>query len=231
MLTMLPLDLITQSQVIKARYVFAVATFQKHRGQGISTRLLDAAHQHMLSQGVAASVLVPALPSLFDFYQRRGYEARFYLDSLKLLPRNINSAADAALTPLSAPDYLRLRGAAFSGSGLFARWDMEALAFMIASTREDGGGALHIRTARGEGCCLYERLDGGVRITELALVGLPWQDAVSILHQHLNAPVYTLRMPQGTLPDADVLPFGMIHWFIDSPALQGEAPYLSLAKD
>lgn len=233
MLSMLPLDLNANGLVLPARYVFAVATFKAFRGQGISTGLLKAVHAHMRKTGAAASVLVPATPGLFDFYGKRGYETLFYLDSLRLSPSDMEKAPSGArITPLSAPQYLRLRNQAFSRSALYARWNQEALSFIIDGLNEPGaGGALHIETPQGEAGCLYERRDGGVRVTELALGDMPWQSALAALHQRLNAPAYTLRMPRGSLPGADQLPFGMIHWFAGPPALSGEAPYLSLAKD
>ncbi len=232
MLTMLPVELAAPGSSFPARYIFAVATLKAFRGQGISTRLLEAAHSHMRQTGAAASLLVPATPSLFDFYGRRGYKAAFYLDSLVLSPGDFPPPDPAALVKdCAAADYLRLRDRAFSGSSLYARWDAAALSYVIEGFRREGGGALRIRLSKGEACCLYERRDGGVRVTELALAGLNWQGAMAAIHQRLNAPRYTLRMPQGTLPGADQMPFGMIRWFTDPPALSGGAPYLSLAKD
>ena len=153
MLSMLPISLVTQEKTLPARYVFAVATFRKFRGQGISSQLMEAAHAHMQKEGMAASLLVPASKSLFDFYRKRGYETRFWLDSLSLSAHDIaQPPPDAIISPLRAKDYFRLRNQAFSVSALFARWDEEALAFMIASAREDGGGALYIKTSQGKAC-------------------------------------------------------------------------------
>ncbi len=232
MLSMLPITLVTHSETLSARYVFAVATFKQFRGQGISSQLLEAAHTHMQEAGMAASILVPASPSLFDFYGKRGYETAFYLDSLTLFPQELSVAPpDTSISPCSTLDYLRLRDQAFSSSSLYVRWDQDALAFMADSTRADGGDLLYIKTPQGEAACLYEWRDGSVRVTELALAGLSWQASLAALHQHVNAPSYTLRMPEGTLPGADHLPFGMVHWFTQPALSQGDAPYLSLAKD
>lgn len=233
MLSMLPITLAGQKVNLPARYVFAVATFKKFRGLGVSTRLLTAAHEHMEQEGATAAVLVPATPSLFDYYKKRGYEALFRLDSLHLLPNYIPPPAEGlTVRPCGAMDYLRIRDAAFSSSGLFARWDEEAIRYMLDALDElEEGGALRLQGPQGEACCLYEYREGGVRLTELALLGLAWQDALSLIHQQLNAPSYTLRMPAGSLPGADTQPFGMIHWFLKPPLLSGSAPYLSLAKD
>ena len=230
---MLPISLVTQEKTLPARYVFAVATFRKFRGQGISSLLMEAAHAHMKEMGIAASLLVPASKSLFDFYGKRGYETRFWLDHLSLSAHDISQPPpEAIISPLRAEDYFRLRNQAFSGSALFARWDEEALAFIINSLNTpESGGALHIKTTQGEAGLLYEYRDGRVRVVELALKLLSWQTALALLHQRLKATAYTLRMPKGTLPGAETAPFGMVHWLVEPPAIQGEAPYLSLAKD
>lgn len=231
MLSMLPVILMASRQSYPARYVFAVATFKQFRGHGISSQLLKTAHHHMAASGDAASLLVPALPSLFDFYTKRGYETHFFIDSLQIAPEDILPPSPGArLGPCGAEDYLRLRDKAFEGSGLYVRWDLEALRFFINSL-SDAGGALRITAPQGEAACLYERRDEGIRITELALLGLHWQDAMAAIHGHLNAPAYTLRMPKGTLPGARIQPFGMIRWLTQPPETRGQAPYLSIAKD
>ena len=55
MLTMLPSRAGRPRQLISRRYILAVATLKAFRGQGISTRLLEAAHSHMRQTGAAAS--------------------------------------------------------------------------------------------------------------------------------------------------------------------------------
>ncbi|MDD4134401.1 MAG: GNAT family N-acetyltransferase [Eubacteriales bacterium] len=231
MLSMLPISLVVSGKSYPARYVFAVATLRQFRGQGLSSQLLDAAHQHMTVSGEAASVLVPARPSLFDFYGKRGYETRFFIDSLNISSREIPVHPPAAqLASIGAEDYLRLRDGAFGQSSLYVRWDLEALRFFISSLF-GAGGALRIVTPQGEAACLYELRDGGARVTELALHGLGWQDAMAAIHGYLGAPAYTLRMPAGTLPGAPTQPFGMIRWLAPAPEMQGGAPYLSIAKD
>ncbi|MDD4081665.1 MAG: GNAT family N-acetyltransferase [Eubacteriales bacterium] len=231
MLSMLPISLVASKKEYPARYVFAVATFRKFRGQGVSSQLLEAAHRHMSASGEAASVLVPALPPLFGFYGKRGYETRFFIDSMEVFPRDISLPPPGAqVTPCGAEEYLRLRDKAFGNSGLYVRWDIDAIRFSISSLFGLGG-ALRIATPQGEAACLYELRDGGVRVTELALLGLGWQDAMAAINGHLSAPAYTLRMPASTLPGARTQPFGMIRWLIQPPEIKGGAPYISIAKD
>lgn len=232
MLTMLPARLITATGALPVEYVFAVATFKAFRGQGISTRLLEKAHRHMEQKGAAASVLVPATPSLFNFYEKRGYAPYFYLDSLPVDAKDIPSPeSDTVITPCEADCYLALRDAALSSHTPYVRWDKDALRYIISGFRAEGGGALRLTARRGNAACLYEMRDGGIRITELVLNGLSQSAALSALHSRLRGSRYLLRAPAGTLENAALQPFGMVRWFVSPPETQGNIPYLSLAKD
>jgi len=54
-------------------YVYAVATAQSHRGQGLCHKLMDTTHKILLQLGYSGVVLVPAKPDLFAFYEDMGY--------------------------------------------------------------------------------------------------------------------------------------------------------------
>lgn len=232
MLSMLPLTLAAPGQRFPARYVFAVATKKERRGQGISTELLSAAHAQMREEGTAASLLVPADEGLFTFYGRRGYQMAFFVDELRLAGSDIAAhAPDGEVKDCGTGDYSRLRAAAFSGSRLFASWDEEALAFVIRSAKASGGGVLRLKNGHGEAAAVCEKRDGFLRVSELALSGMSWQEAMALVHRRFKAERYELRLPQGTVPNDSPRPFGMIHWLVQPPDLKGAAPYLALAKD
>lgn len=232
MLSMLPLTLTAPGQRFPARYVFAVATKKERRGQGISTELLGAAHERMREEGAAASLLVPADEGLFTFYGRRGYQTAFYVRELQMTGSDIDAQAlHGEVLDCTPGDYSRLRAAAFSGSQLFASWDEEALAFVIKSAQASGGGVLLLKSGRGEAAAVCERRDGFLRVSELALCGMSWQEAMALVRRRFKAERYELRLPPGTVPDGSPRPFGMIRWLIQPPDLQGAPPYLALAKD
>ena len=71
-------ELIVHSVPHKAFYLFAAATFQQHRGRGHMARLLQKAETYAQQQGAQFIALVPASPSLFDYYSRFGYQTAFY---------------------------------------------------------------------------------------------------------------------------------------------------------
>lgn len=84
---------------LPAAYLYAVATAQTHRGQGLCRSLLAFAEADLKKRGFACCVLVPGAPSLFDFYRKLGYETAFY---------GSHTDFDGG-TPISAEEYLRRR--------------------------------------------------------------------------------------------------------------------------
>ena len=66
----------------KVAYVYAVATAQSHRGQGLCRKLMKKAHKLLKSQGYSGSILAPAEPRLFTMYEKLGYTLCAHVDTL-----------------------------------------------------------------------------------------------------------------------------------------------------
>ena len=231
MLSMLPLRLLSPGRSFAARYIYAVATDPKYRNQGVSTRLLDYAHTFMQARGEAAAILVPASPSLFDFYGRRGYKTAFSLDIIRFEAPSLPAfPKDGRYAPLTPGEYTRLRDRAFAPSRLYACWDEASVAYAVLSLGS-AGGITRLLSGTGEGCAAWERQENAVLVRELALANMDVPTALAILHKALNAPAYQVRLPENSFPGAASLPFGMIRWLNPEPELHGQPPYLSLALD
>lgn len=232
MLSMLPVLLEAgNGRLYPARYIYAVATSEAFRRQGVSTALLAAAHTLMKNRGIAASVLAPADGALFSFYEKRGYQTAFYVDRITVTAGALPPLPqEGRHGPCPVADYTRLRNLAFQGGSLFVRWDEAAVAYAEKTLAQPGGfTALSWHT--GHGCAAWETADDGILVKELALVCGDAFDAIAVLHRALDADRYTVRMAQGTVPGAAAQPFGMIRWFVSQPRLSGKPPYLSLAMD
>lgn len=230
MLSMLPIQLLSEGKAHKARYLFAIATGQAFRGQGISTRLMQEAEARARAEGAAATLLVPATPSLFDFYGRRGYETAFWYGHLLVKPEELPQPPDGAR--LYAPDagqMLRLRDLAFQASRLYARWDEEALRYVAHAAQVYGAALCAFEAADAAGYA-YGEWDGDKLIVkDLALHGIGPMAALALLHQRFQAARYQLRLPEGLLPTPRQ-PYGMIKAF-QSLSADGSPPYLALGKD
>lgn len=63
---------------IKGYYLFAACTFEKYRKKGYMPRLLKKAEAYAKEQGRGFIALVPAEEWLFDYYEKYGYNLKFY---------------------------------------------------------------------------------------------------------------------------------------------------------
>ena len=232
MLTMLPVQLVSGKQMRPGRYIYAVATAPEYRQRGISTQLLLYCHSYMQEKGETAAILAPASESLFAFYEKRGYQTMFYVESSTFLSSGLPSCPSGAIcTPCNAADYFRIRDTAFSDSSLFVRWGEDALDYIIKGARAFGDDVYYIRTQTGEGCAVCGWLGRQIFIRETALVNISITEALSILQRTLGAAKYSLRLPIGSLQGSTPQPFGMIHYLCDVPKSTGKPPYLSLILD
>ncbi len=61
-------------------YIYGAATLPKYRGMGCMKKLLEHSFKLDKTMGRAASILIPAEKSLFDYYNKIGYETEFYIN-------------------------------------------------------------------------------------------------------------------------------------------------------
>lgn len=60
-------------------YLYAVATKQALRGQGLCRRLMEDTHQRLKVAGYSGAMLVPGTPTLFTLYEKLGYTTCSYV--------------------------------------------------------------------------------------------------------------------------------------------------------
>lgn len=101
-------------------YLYAVATGKKFRGQGLCRKLMTGTQEHLKYLGYAGAVLVPAQPSLFDFYGKMGYTAFGGLEDFSCRAE----APSAALTKIDATEYARHRKALLPPGGILQEGDL-----------------------------------------------------------------------------------------------------------
>ena len=231
MLSMLPIDLAAGGLSLPARYFFAIATDERFRRRGISSRLIEEAERETLARGGHASLLVPASGALFDFYGKRGFGSFFYYQPALYQAEAIGDCPEGArLLPPEPAELLRLRDAAFGASSLYARWDEEAMRFIARASAAWGAPLLRFQTEEGEGYAYCEPEGEGFIIKELALDGIGPDRALSVIHRELGGAWYRVRHMGA--PGEGLSPYGMIHWLKPAPAMPGgQAPYLGLGKD
>lgn len=231
MLYLLPITIRQNKTDYNARYIYAVGTHPGFRSKGLSGGLLSATHARLAAEGVALSLLVPAEPSLFDYYGARGYQTEFYRQTVDFSARP-GTGDPALLTPRDLGDLLPLRDKAFGQSGLYARWDTGALRYQQKEAALLGGETLFF-DAPEEGYALCYPVGEAVLIKEWTGRALH-PEILNAIAARYNREKITLRLPAdfdigtGAAPG----PFAMTKWYLsERNAPQGKAPYLSLVLD
>ena len=231
MLSMLPMELTLAGRSWPARYLFAIATGKQHRGQGISSRLIEQALVQVRAAGDAAAMLVPAGQDLFRFYGKRGFVSRFFIRLWTVQAQALPPCpTHARVEELTAQDMLRLRDSAFMNHGLFARWGEDALTYIAGSARAFGAVLYRLRAGAGDGYAFGEWHGTTLIVKELAVTGMTPEMALAILHSRTQAARYTVRLLDSENAPGERLPFGMWVPFDDTLPREGPA-WLSLAKD
>ena len=128
-------------------YLYAIATKQSHRGQGLCRKLMEDTHRHLAALGYRGALLVPASPSLFDYYQKLGYGVASCLRELSC-KRAEEPTEPIQLTPLSAHAYAKKRRALLPPDAVLQ--EGEGLAFLQTCA------AFY----EADGCLLAARADG-----------------------------------------------------------------------
>ena len=167
----------------KLAYLYAIATARSHRGRGFCQRLLENTHAHLASQGYAGALLVPAEPSLFDFYGRLGYR------TIGTLQEHSRKAAGSPepLRQLSPEEYALLRRQALPSAAVLQ--EGATLAFLAAQGAFYAGEGLLLAALKtGSAAFLPEYLGDPRRIPGVL--------------KALGAAEGTIRTPGGDAPFA-----------------------------
>lgn len=228
MLTMLPLKISCGKQKYSARYVFAVATHENYRSQGISSRLIEYAHDYMRKSGINFSVLVPASESLFDFYANRGYERMFSVSKKTVNACKIATLdGEFSIEKCDAEEYYKLRSRAFENNTPFAFWEGEMLSKIIDYMRFCGCEFYKIQTDSGIGAAFVYAGKTEASVKELALCGIDEGEALAILHSQIGAEKYTvIASPKGNGNKG----FAMIY-SICGKKIEPDRAYFNIALD
>ena len=225
MLTMLPCAYKSVAGTRPACYLYAIATAESHRGQGLAARLIETAAAEQAALGTELLIVAPAHFSLFFYYADKGFTDYFFVSEqlyhVQELPEFAGETA-----PLSADVLFRLRERILSD---FVSWDKEAVSFAIKAAQRAGGGALHIKIIGGEAAALYT-VDGDTAfINELILNGCMEEEAVSAVHRAVGAARYIVRT--NGYNEEDPMPFAQVRVLAGAPALAFNPPYLGLTLD
>ena len=113
----------------KIAYLYAVATRKAFRHRGLARELLDGTHLVLQQAGYSGSLLTPARPELFAFYERSGYGPASTVRDRMILA----GAEPVPLREIGLAEYLSLRPKLLPAGSAVP--DEAYLSYLAAQTR------------------------------------------------------------------------------------------------
>lgn len=192
-------------------YVYAVATDEEQRGQGIASKMIEYAKN--LCKKDEFLILVPAKEALFEFYKRFGfYEISCITKKQKFEPREDNKPLK--LMEISPTELLILRKEFFKHNSFF-EWDIDVLNLM-----HDCFGTRFLKTVDGKDFIVCDIFENMVTVKEVCSNKKNYDVLLTSLSRYFGMDIYSYAFPEKTkTPSAMV--FGA----------KFRKPYFNLALD
>jgi len=226
MLFLLPFVRKQKDADYSGRYIYAVATHPDHRRSGISTAMLEFAHQKAKNEGAALSALVPASDDLFVYYAKRGFKTEFFKreEEISVVPKS-----DCMVTPVLLQDMIALRREVFKDSRAFVDWDEKALSHQQSENDFLGGETLYF-SEPGSGYALCVTNEESVFIREWAAEKIYPEVLAAIAERYGKEKIF-IRLT-ACENEMGALPFAMTRWYIsERKAQRGGPAMISLVLD
>ncbi len=139
----------------KLAYMYAVATEEVHRGQGLCRKLMENTHSHLQANGYHGAVLVPGTPALAAMYQNLGYTPFLFADTVSIFANGPACPANK----ISAEQFGHLRKTFLPENAVIHEKETYAFLdtfcefflgedFLLCAAREDG--TLHVQEFLGK---------------------------------------------------------------------------------
>ncbi len=109
MLYLIPADIIVNNVSFKSCYIYAAATDENYRKQGIMSRLLDFSKECSQKENIDFLFLHPASNELYNYYEKNGFSTAFYKRNAEVT-RNVLEKT-------------------YSGNYNYVRWNYDAVKF------------------------------------------------------------------------------------------------------
>lgn len=129
-------------------YVYGVATGEKYRSKGVSTKLLEYAKQLVNDKKADFLVLVPRNEGLFEFYSLRGFYRKYCVKTEIFAKEELEKSADSTAFRKASPcEYFAVRKNSYDN---LIEWDTD----MLESIRKFENGEFYV-AENGEGAFCY----------------------------------------------------------------------------
>ena len=223
-----------EGREVPAGYMYALASEPTVRNRGLGRDMMRFGAKVWQEKGAACTLLVPAEPSLFRFFDSLGYVPAFsHL-------RREYTAADCpdpcegdSVVPAGPEEYNALRRKWLEGR-LYMDCPTGMIAFQQYLARESGGDLYRLELPGGTGCAVVEGYDGVPVIKELLCAPEDVDRALGQLKKTHPAERYVLRLPVWVGGAGERVLWGAVGFFEETPPAwwpEGTDGYLGIALD
>lgn len=229
-------DLVSPLMRVPCTMTYALGTLPEFRGRGYGRAMANGAIEHSFSAGFSASVICPAEPSLFHFYE----ETAAYRQIFSVLQEDFSAeeleipAGDFSAEQASAETYAAVREELLSGC-THIDFRPEFLRYQQSLCRQSGGDLFLLRFGDRCGCAAVECLPNGrAAVKELLCPeDIDVKSAVSLLHCAVGSTAFSVRSP-AAMESKGAQPFAMARFHGAVPATRFPGawlPWLGFAFD
>lgn len=196
-------------KTLSAAYIYAAATDTAYRGRGLMTALLQFAAENAQRQSLDGLYLVPAEPTLFDYYGARGFVTTFFKKLVQYSRSELKALCEnsASVFPLSAPQFFTTREQALQEIWHPA-YAETILDFSLFLNKKYGSETLLTDC----GYAVYETEENTVQVTDFCCQSGKEAALLGALLQKTNAVKYAFSMPvprQFGTASGKIVPAGM----------------------
>ena len=80
---LLPNKILVNGKLLPITYLYACATHQEYRGQGLMSRIIAKAYEDVCQRGEVGLLLLPANEPLYHYYSNMGFMTSFFFDEIQ----------------------------------------------------------------------------------------------------------------------------------------------------
>jgi len=220
----MPCNIIIDGFKHKCAYIYAVATLEEYRNQGISSALMKSTLEKLKEEKYEAALLVPAEESLIKFYEKQGFENTFFVDYKErtfFRPRNLVLFGKANLA-----DEQDERNEFNRDAAIYVAYDKKALSYREIENAYFGGESLSFFLDGKKGHAVCIKLGDTVYVQELTFQ--PEDFVLESICNYFDVHNIKVRIRD----DKTGIPFGMVNWLNKKPSYDEDGlTSLSLVMD
>lgn len=202
-------------RALKSFYLYALAAAPELRGQGFGGALMSYAAELLRQAGADCALLVPARPSLFDYFGEMGYERAFF-HRVWTPGREDLPASGAVPVPVDAAEYNALRRQHLEGRTC-GDWEDGPVEFQRELSCGSGGGLFRLDLPHGSGCAAVELTEDAALTKELLCAPEDLDEAAGTLAGAFPGMTQRLYLPPWQ-ERGELQPWGMLQWLYGHPS-------------